>query len=230
MKRARDLFCLVMAATVAAGCSVYKPKATVPRTYDKQMLEDVSKSDLLPTYNALPEATEDDKKRKISRRNQILMELIFLVDHNYSAFEDRFYTSQATFSTAGDFVSLSLTAATAVTGTAHLKSVLAAVATGTTGMKTSVEKNFFDTQTRGAIVAKMRSSRAAELAIIQDEHHMKGGLTDYSLETGLGDVQTYYEAGTLVGALQSISESAGTDQSNAKAKQEANSNKPQAIN
>ena len=229
MKLRLTLLCVFTLIGVE-GCSVYKPKATIPNSYAQQMLDDVSSKNLLKTYNAMPEAAEDEKSKKIARRNQILSELIWLVDRNYSNFEDHFYTSQATFSTGGDFVSLALTATTSVTGSAHLKSVLSAVATGTTGMKTSIEKNFFDTQTRSAIVTKMRSARATELAIIQNDKHMKGGLTDYSLETGLSDVQTYYDVGTLVGALQSIAEAAGKEQDQAKKDQLVNSNKTQTIN
>jgi hypothetical protein len=83
----------------------------------------------------------------------------------------------------------------------------------------------------------MRSSRAAQLAILQDADHMKAGLTvknagdkTYSLEAGISDVGAYYEAGTVVGALQSIAEAAGTEASDAKKKQIQNSAAPQAIN
>jgi len=131
-----------------------------------------------------------------------------------------------------------------VTGTAHLKSVLSAIATGTTGIKTSYEKNFFDQQTRSAVVEKMRAGRASQLALLHDQDHMKapvicpsggcpqvpavaGGpaghtVAPYSLESGLSDIEQYYEAGTIIGALQSIATSAGQDQQNAQAKQVQN--------
>jgi hypothetical protein len=217
-------------SVIAGGCSAYRPKPAVPAgLYTKQVLPDVSDKDLLAKYNAMPDSNDAEKAKKVARRNQILTELIMLIDQNYSDFENHFYGSQATLSTAGDALSLGLTAATAVTGTAEIKSILGAVATGTTGLRTSVEKNFFDQQSRSAVVAKMRSLRATQLATLQDESHMKAGLTAYSLETGLSDVGAYYDAGTVVAALQSIAQTAGQEQTDAANKQLTNGTKTQQI-
>jgi hypothetical protein len=146
------------------GCSVYRPKSPIPSSYSKQVLTDVTKTTLLQDYNALPQDTDAQKTTKVSRRNQILTELIYLVDQNYYSFENRFYGTQATFSTVSDAANLGLTAASSVIGTAELKSILSATATGATGFKTSVEKNFFDQQSRAAVVSKMRALRATQLS------------------------------------------------------------------
>ena len=213
-----------------SGCaSMYNPKAPLPSRFDAQIITDVSQPNILQLYNAMPQETDAQAAVKITRRNQILQELIILVDHNYSVFESRYYGSDATVNFAGDLVSLGLTGVSSVTGTAHLKSVLSAVATGTTGIKTSYLKNFYDQQTRSAVVQQMRSSRATELAVLQDANHMKAAVTAYSLEAGISDIEAYYKAGTIVGALQSISQSAGTQQATAKAAQAVNSRAPQAI-
>src|SRR5262249_49633432 len=150
-------------------------------------------------------------------------------DQNYYAFENHFYGTQATFTTTADAVNLGLTAAGSVVGAAELKSILSATATGATGFKTSVEKNFFDQQSRAAVVSKMRALRADQLATLEDESHMKGGLTKYSLEAGISDVNAYYDAGTIVGALQSIAQEAGAKTTEAAAKQKTNSTKTQSI-
>jgi hypothetical protein len=215
---------------VSTGCAArYRPKAALPNTYFDQVLKDVTQPDLLKTYNALPEKEDAQKTTKVARRNQILQELIILVDRNYSNFENQYYGSDASINFAGDFVNLGLTGVSSVTGTAHLKSVLSAVATGTTGIKTSYLKNYYDQQTRGAIVQKMRSLRASQLATIQDANHMKAGPSNYSLESGLSDIDAYYNAGTIVGALQGISETAGTEQTAAKAQQKTNGSAKQSI-
>jgi hypothetical protein len=212
------------------GCAIYRPKPPIKNSaVANQMLADISKADLLKEYNGLPESSTDEKAKKISRRNQIVNELVFLVDQSYYSFENHFYGSQAAFNVSGDAVNLGLTGVSAVTGSAHLKSVLSAIATGTTGLKTSVDKNFFDQQTRAAIVQKMRAARATQLATMQDEHHMKGNLSDYSLETALADVYSYYDAGTVVGALQNIAQAAGTEQKTAVDQQKVNSAKKQSI-
>lgn len=223
--------CVLVCATFllsATACLRTRPKSPVPNSnYSNQMLADISDKDLLKNYNAMPESTDDEKGKKVARRNQILNELIWLIDRNYYSFENVFYGTQAAYNVGGDFVNLSLTATSAVTGSAHLKSVLSAVATGTTGLKTSIDKNYFDQQARSAVVQKMRALRAKQLATIQDEHHLKATLGDYSLETGLADVYAYYDSGTVVAALQSIAESATEDKQDAEQKQLQNSTKPQ---
>jgi hypothetical protein len=106
---------------------------------------------------------------------------------------------------------------------------LSAIATGTTGIDASYQKNYFDQQTRSAVVQTMRASRATELATLNDANHMKAGISAYSLETGLSDVEAYYNAGTLVTALQTIAESASTQNTTAKQQQQTNGAVSQAI-
>jgi hypothetical protein len=219
----------ILLLMITSACSVYRPKAPIPTAYSKQIQADVASTSLRSSYNAMPEGTDGEKAAKVARRNQILSELIYLVDQNYYTFENHFYGSQATFSTAADAANLGLTAAGAVTGTTEIKSILSATATGVTGFRTSVEKNFFDQQSRAAVVTKMRALRATQLATIQDENHMKAGVTAYSLEAGISDVNAYFDAGTVVAALQSIAESAGQQTKAAADKQLNNSTKPQLI-
>ncbi|MGB7945669.1 MAG: hypothetical protein WCF42_20345 [Terriglobales bacterium] len=209
---------------------------------------------MLRDYNNLPQGTDTEKQIKVNRRNQILIELIALIDQSYSGFEDRYYGADATVNFAGDVANLGLTGVSSVTGTAHLKSVLSAIATGTTGIKTSYTKNFYDNQARSAVVQQMRAGRATQLALIQDQDHMKAPVvcpaagcppvpcppaptgcppgsaagattyivSPYSLETGLSDVDKYYQEGTIIGALQSIGVSAGQKQTAAATQQRTN--------
>lgn len=229
MNGTNRLAVMLLSILMQPACTfLYRPKQPVPPgKYSKQMLADVSSPDLLSTYNNMAQSTEDEKKKKVSRRNQILEELIWLVDQNYYSFESNFYGSQAVLNTTGDFINLGLTGTSSVTGSAHLKSVLSAIATGTTGLKTSIDKNFFDQQTRAALVSKMRALRATQLATIQDDKHMKAGVANYSLESVLSDIDAYYDAGTLIGALQSISATSGQEANTAQTKQQDNSKKPQ---
>lgn len=220
---------LAVLGLLICGCAVYRPKSPIPASYSKQVLADVSSATLMKDYNAMPESSDAEKAAKVARRNQVLAELIYLVDQNYYTFENHFYGTQATFNTATDAVSLGLTAAGSVVGSTDIKSILSAAATGNTGLQSSVEKNFFDQQSRAAVVTKMRALRATQLALMEDENHMKAGITGYSIETALSDANAYYDAGTIVAALQSIAQSAGQDTAAAADKQKTNSAKKQAI-
>lgn len=229
---------LFLSCLALTACVTYRPKAYIPPSvFKNQYLKDVTASDMLASFNAMPQGTDAERQAKAARRNQILQELIGLIDANYANFESSYYGSDATVNFYGDVANLGLTGVSSITGTAHLKAVLSAVATGTTGIKTSYEKNFFDQQTRAAVVQKMRAERATQLALIQDQNHMKapvacgstgcpsvGGsqVTPYSLETGLSDVDAYYQKGTIIGALQSIAESAGSQQQTATDQQKKN--------
>ena len=260
--RVQLLLASLAACLLLGGCARYRPKPYVPPAIFKtQYVTDVSSKTLLTDYSKICEPSpatcspipdtdqaKANRQKMVDRRNEILTELIALVDQNYATFEERYYGSDATVNFGGDVINLGLTGVSSVTGTAHLKSVLSAVATGTTGIKTSYLKNFFDQQTRSAVVQKMRASRATTLATIQDQDHMKAPTvcpsngcstvsavgdtpehiaSPYSLEAGLGDIDRYYAAGTIIGALQSIAETAGADQSNAKQKQKNTSSTPQ---
>src|SRR5208282_5577973 len=170
----RGAIVFLVASCVLSGCARYKPKYYVPPSVFKgQYLADVTSPTLLRDYNNLPQGTDTEKQIKVTRRNQILIELIALIDQSYSGFEDRYYGADATVNFAGDVANLGLTGVSSVTGTAHLKSVLSAIATGTTGIKTSYTKNFYDNQARSAVVQQMRAGRATQLALIQDQDHMK---------------------------------------------------------
>lgn len=203
--------CLTLALLLLASCraSVYRPKMPIStKEYRQTILNDLTQKNLVTAWQSLPEDTDTQRRSKVDRRNQILREYIWLIDQNYDTFEARYYGEEAAVNWAGDLVNLGLTGVASVTGTAQLKSVLSLIATGTTGIKTSYEKNFFDQQTRAAIVQKMRALRATELAILNDDKHMKAGL-EYSLADGINDATYYYDQGTVIAALQSISENAG---------------------
>jgi hypothetical protein len=184
-----------------SGCSVYQPKAPVPESVlTNNYLADLESPTLQSSYDAMP-----DGPLKAARRNAILYEYIWLVDASYDSYEAKFFSGQAYVATAVDFSTMGLNAASAVTGTAALKSVLSVIAGGITGSNASYQKNFFDQQTREVVVGVMRSARLTQLAVI--ETGMASNSDAYTLQQGLLDVSEYYRAGTVIGALETISNS-----------------------
>ncbi len=225
---------LTLLPNLLSGCATYRPRPPIPPgDISAEYIKDLSAPDLLTKYNRMTEDNAADIQAKADRRNQILQEFIWLIDQNYGSFEEHYYGSDASVNFWSDTLNLGLTGAAAVTGTTHLKSILSAVATGETGIKTSFLKNFYDSQTRAAVVQEMRALRATQLSTLQDQNHMKAsivpahGVAAYSLEQGLSDIDAYYDAGTIIGALQAIAKSAGTAQDAATKQQHRNSAAPQ---
>jgi hypothetical protein len=208
---------VLVLCVVLSGCgrSLYRPQAPVP-VFQNNFLADLNSPTLISAYEAMPEGPA-----KVARRNAILTEIMYLTDLSYSRYEASFFSGQAFMSTAGDIVALGLDVAAASTGTAHLKSVLAALSGGVTGARASYEKNFFDGATRTTIVQVMRSSRLTQRVLIEAGMancsaavNCNGG--GYTLEQGLLDTTAYYDAGTVMGALTAISESSSQQSSAAR--------------
>jgi len=198
-----------------SGCTRYSPRAPAPiKFYLKQIDAELSSSDWLLKYNALPQVTPADLAIKTSERNRLLNEFVWVIDNTYGKFEVSFYSGKATQDIAGDFLQLGLTGAAALTAGAHAKTVLAIVATTAAGGKASIDARWFDQQSRYAVVAQMQALRATQLALI--EQGMKQGIAEYPLAQGIRDAQDYYQAGSVVSALQAIASSAGSQATAAK--------------
>jgi len=142
-------------------------------------------------------------------RNRLLDDLTYLIDRNYYAFESDFYVGGATFDTITDLAILSLGAIGALIEPASVKSILAAVSAGLAGARVSIQKNFFQEQTFQALIAKMRAGRLRVLA------RLRGGqtrlLAEYGISRGLADLEDYYNAGTIAGALRAIVSESGEE-------------------
>jgi hypothetical protein len=194
---------LIFPLALLTGCaaSIYQPKPPLPpTTFTNHYLADLASPTLLSSYDSLP-----DGSLKVARRNAILYEYIWLVDANYYTYEVGFFSGQAYVSTAADLAVMGTDAAAAVTGTAMTKAILAAVAGGVVGARSTYQKNFFDQITRENIVAQMRASRASTLVEIMQGMNMNG--VGYTLEQGLLDVAAYYRDGTVISAVEAISNS-----------------------
>jgi hypothetical protein len=202
----------VTLSLILSGCgaSIYRPKPAVPTAvFSVPYLADLSSPNLFKDYDALPEGP-----LKVARRNAILWEYIWLTDQTYGNYETSFFAGQAFIATGADFLNIALSATAAVTGTAHLKSILAVASGSVTGMRASYEKNFYDLATREAIVQVMRSARLEQLATIEagmatcsTSTPCGTNMASYSLEQGLLDVGDYFDRGTILGALMTIAHS-----------------------
>lgn len=192
----------IIALVLCCSCqSIYRPKGAIPTSLlSTPYTADLSQPTLFTSYEALQFG-----KEKIARRNQVLYELIWLTDQQYNSYEASFFSGQSYVGTAADAAVIGMSAAGSVVGAAQIKSILAAASGSVVGLNSSYQKNFFDQATRESIVQVMRSSRMTLLARIETGMTQSSGA--YTLEDGLLDVGKYYDAGTITGALISISNS-----------------------
>ena len=89
------------------------------------------------------------------------------------------------------------------------QAIMAAISGGIGGARVSINKNYLHELSTQALIAKMQSSRKTKLEFMRQA--MTLAVLDYSLSRGLSDLAEYYNAGTIVGALQNIVSDAGIE-------------------
>lgn len=134
-------------------------------------------------------------------------DLIFLIDVNYHQFENELYRGRALFDTATDLAIVGLGAAGALVDATGTQAILAAISGGIGGARVSINKNFFREQSTNALISTMRASRKAKLNFMRGAETLS--ILDYTMSRALVDITEYYNAGTIVGAFESIVSEAG---------------------
>jgi hypothetical protein len=153
------------------------------------------------------------------RRDEIVNGRLRAIDLNYGIFEQTLTKDVGNVNVGSDWAVLALAGAGTIVTGADTKAVLAAVSALITGAKLSVDKNIYYEKTILVILGKMTSLRRGVLVTIRK------GLThdekEYPLEQALIDLDDYYNAGTIPGALIDVNASSGAalSQSNEKLKQ-----------
>ncbi len=136
-------------------------------------------------------------------RNDLVYRLIFLCDYRFNRYEADLMLGKATRDSFVDMSMFGLNAAsTLITPGAQTK-MLAAIAGGLGFSRATVEKNFYLNHTAPVLMAKMRALREEKLNEIVK--NLSRGVSSYPASLAILDVLDYYNRGTMVGALQAIS-------------------------
>lgn len=140
-------------------------------------------------------------------RNNTVTARIFSIDANFHQFV-RDLTTQQNISTVGvDWAAIGLASAGAVVASSQTKTILAAIAGGILGAKASVDKDIFYNKTIPALITLMEAQRKIVLAQIYVG--LKKPATDYTMYQALSDLDAYYNAGTINGAIVGLTTTAG---------------------
>lgn len=208
----------VLAAWHLAGCAIssaenrLRPELAVKKDFRQALLERYRRIDtIMGFYQTGAWSYLGETNRELSsivtdeteRRNIIAYDLIFLINEFYDAYELSWFSGVQTGNVVGDLLSLGTSTAGAVAGGEGVKTMLAAITAGVIGGKRSFEKHFLADQSISLIIFNMRKGRQGKLRQIR-ETLSKTTDSEYRLQEVLIDLQEFYYAGTVLGAIQAI--------------------------
>lgn len=207
MERARALWRLVVpygclaSIVLLSGCATFGgyPERTPPPANDLQILE--------PLINAAA-ITACLKAPTDACRNQIVGARIYATDLEFSQFEEKLFKQARAGGYAATLTTMGLTAGAAVAG-GGTSQVLSGIATLIVGGREAFEKEVLAEKTVLAIHTEMRARRTD--VMLRLRIGLLQSITQYPLSIALSDLSDYYTAGTVLGALIGITESAGVN-------------------
>jgi len=123
-------------------------------------------------------------------------------DVAYETFKQQLLTEGNSVNTIGDLVVLALSGLGATAGTATTKAALAAASAGIVGAKTAISSDLFYQRTLPALIAQMDANRATAKAAILNG--LSRPDTDYPLVRAFVDLQQLSDAGSMIGAVGTI--------------------------
>lgn len=191
---------LVGCATIREGGG---PKPSFDIEKDLQALETVFSS-AVAISNVYKDGVTKKKRDKMIAGRLVMMNLRYLQFIKSLNAEKQFIDS------ATDIVILSLNiAGTALTPTTT-RTVLSAISATLSGSKVVVDKHYYYEKTMPALIAAMNAQRKQVLvSIIQG---VGRPIELYSVEQAIVDLDTYYHAGTLIGAVNAIQATASSQE------------------
>ena len=200
--RCASLTLLLVAVTGCAGIDSAPPR--IGTEANALQVADAYFDRILRRYLA----ASPQKQKEI--RNGFIENRTALVDQGYAGFRQTLYTQRVGMNVGVDLATLGLNAVGAVTGSAPAKTGLHALSGGLIGSKASIDKNVFFDRTMPALLAQMEAQRSAvRLRLLAG---MMVGPDRYPLMQARADLEDYYVAGTMVGAIGNITTQAMVEQ------------------
>jgi hypothetical protein len=154
-----------------------------------------------------PGLVQLDQSGKQACRNRIVSARKYAIDLNFSQFEQQFFAENRWTGFGATVVGLGLGTAGSLTplGTSH---ALSAAAAGVTGTRAAYEREILAERTLITIDTTMHGQR--DLIAVNIRNGLQKSAEEYPLATGLSDLDAYYQAGTVLGALTAANQAAGT--------------------
>lgn len=160
---------------------------------------------------------EDDQSTSADRkklRNELASKLLVAYDENYGRFLNDLTAYKKRIDAGGDIIATSLSIAATVVSPVSTTNVLAGLAGGVTASKVAFNKAYFYEQTLPVIINQMNADRQAILSQVLPK--LEQSVEVYDLNAMIRDMDLYYYAGTIEGALVNIQEEASRKSKEAK--------------
>lgn len=189
-----------------ASITGYPDRATKPGD-ELSSLKPYFSPSVITTYNSKLDSEKSDY------RNEVIHARVRAIDINYNSFLKKLSSESKSLNIGTDGTVLLLGGAGAVSTVSSTQAILAAASAVVTGAKTSFDKNAFYESTVVALISQMNATRKDVLVRIYsglELNHKK-----YSLMKALIDIEDYFQAGTIIGAVNAVSESSGAQKTKA---------------
>jgi hypothetical protein len=143
-------------------------------------------------------------ERRNAIRNSTVLGRMYAIDLAYSEFEKELTSEGQQVPFATTIASIALSGSGSIVAGAATKSLLAALDTGLKGAGEAYEKKILIGKTIETLQQTMRANRNRIRAGIVANLSLSDA--QYPLELALGDVENYYNAGTITGGMIGVSE------------------------
>ena len=187
----------VLIIPLLAGCTAfsgYPNRVTAPEDDLKVLQTKVDADAIIACLEAAPSAA-------LECRNQLISARVYAVDVSFTQFERKMFEQTREAGFAATLTTLGLNTAGAL-ATGGASQVLSGIAGVVTGSREAFGKEVLAERTLVVIHSAMRANRVSVLAKIR--HGLKRSVAEYPVGVGLSDVEEYYFAGTVLGALVGI--------------------------
>lgn len=146
--------------------------------------------------------------QRLAARNLFIETRMVIINRSYVAFKESIYSQRVGSAVGTDLATILLGAAGAAVGDVGIKTGAAALSAGLIGGKASIDKNLYFDRTLPAILAQMDGMRS------QVRARILAGMSapdpnKYPMMQAASDLDDYFNAGTIPGAISAITTQAG---------------------
>jgi hypothetical protein len=157
----------------------------------------------------IPIPTPTDGANKINR-NSFVTARMYFIDLEFNPYFARLTTQNQAGTLAGDTALVATTFLSTVLASSATKTALSAAATGIASVRTDINQDVLLSHTIQLLQLQMETSRNHIRARIQ-QNLQYCEIGEYTVWQALTDVEDYYRAGTLSGALESLAAATGNN-------------------